>query len=120
MKDVNTIYSNGYGISFKWNKTISKNNLKTQLVFRNTGMLLNEKELFQFSVLIQKAINNSLDCNNCSLNKKCKSILLETPSEQINFAVNYKELQNIADLVNGTIFNLNLTKMLSSLDITKK
>lgn len=119
MEDINIIYSNNFGMAFTWKKQTKQNIFKIQLVFRNTGMLLCDKELKQFSKHIKIALTNSLKCNGCSHKNKCKSLLLETPTEQVSFAMNHKELKEIDDLVNGTLFNLDFETILKKNTIKK-
>ena len=117
MSDIDKIYSNNFGISFKWKKT--KHRHKTQIIFRDTGMLLIDQELKEFLRYIQNSLVNTLACNNCIHKNNCKSILLETPAEQISFAVNYEELLSIENLVKGTLFNLELNALLDHHTILK-
>ncbi len=119
MEDINIIYSNSFGMAFTWEKHTKQNIFKVQLVFRNTGMLLNKVELKQFSKHIKIALKNSLKCNGCCHKNKCKSLLLETPTEQVSFAMNQKELKDIDDLINGTLFHLDFNSLLKKNTINK-
>ena len=44
----------------------------------------------------------------------CKSILVEAPNPQTTFAMSYKEIQEIQDLVKGTLFQMGLDKILKA------
>ncbi len=118
-KDIITIYNNSFGISFKWKRTEAKNLNKVQLVFENTGLFLNYKELLLFEKNITDALKRPSICNDCKTNISCKSILLETPVAQISFAMSYKELNDMYDLVNGTLFQLGLDTILQKNTIHK-
>ena len=119
MEDIDLLYSNNFGMAFTWKKHTEIDIIKVQLVFRNTGMLLSCNELNEFSLHIKKALKNSLNCNTCVLQEKCKSLLLETPAKQISFAMNYKELNEINELVNGAVFNLHFDSILKKNSINK-
>jgi len=119
MEEIDKIYSNSFGISFRWKNALVKNVEKTQIIFRDTGVFLSTSEIKNFSCLITAAIKRSLACGKCSYSDSCKSILLETPFNHINFAVNYNELINIDDLIKGTLFNLELNTVLNKNTIKK-
>ncbi|WP_010523269.1 hypothetical protein [Aquimarina agarivorans] len=116
--DIITIYNNSFGIAFKWKKT--KHLDKIQLVFDRTGLYLNYKELVVFSKQITAALKRPSVCLSCKASNNCRSILLETPAEQITFAMSYKELNEMYELVQGTIFQLGLDRILQKNTITKQ
>ncbi len=118
-KDIITIYNNSFGISFKWKRTESKDLNKVQLVFENTGFYLNHNQLISFLKNITDALKRPSICNDCKNNSSCKSILLETPVAQVSFAMSYKELNDMYDLVNGTLFQLGLNNILQKNTINK-
>lgn len=111
MSDIIQIYSNDIGISFQWKK--SSSNL-TQIIFRDIGFHLTANEIKLFLGKIHNAKNLNT-CSNCELNKKCRSILLETPSHRVSLAVSSEELNLIEDLLEGTLFQLNLSVYLNRL-----
>ncbi|OEK09534.1 hypothetical protein A8C32_12565 [Flavivirga aquatica] len=115
MNDINTIYYNNFGIAFQWKRGIVKDLKKTQLVFRNTGLFLTQKELIQFSYNIKKCVES------CSLGSDpCELLFLETLNPQITFAMSHTELKDMQDLIKGTLFQLGLTKILEEFTINKK
>lgn len=117
-KDIDKLYANSIGISFKWKHVKGEKRNKIQLVFKDTGMFLTKKQLLQFFNYINTAIYKSSKCGSCELNNKCKSILLETPVELLSFAVNYNELSLLKELVEGTFFEINLKNILKSRNIS--
>lgn len=117
MDEIYTIYNNDYGISFQWKRDALKDLKKIQLVFRDTGLFLTLKELAKFAKIIEKTINRPSKCNKCKEDKNCKSIVLETPAAQVSFAMSYNELLNIKDLVEGTLFKLQLENIYKRLSI---
>lgn len=119
MEEINQIYANSFGISFRWKNASTKNTKKTQIIFRDTGIFLDTEEIKKFSNLINSALKRVHDCGKCPYNDSCKSLLLESPFKQINFAVNYKELTNIDDLIKGTLFNIEFNNILEK-NIIKK
>ncbi len=108
MNDVNPIYYNTFGVAFQWKRNTVKNIRKVQLVFRDTGLLLSYQELTQFSKNIKCTRDSGSLCNDCAQNESCRALLLDSPSPQVSFAMNMKELDAIQDLVEGTLFQLNL------------
>ncbi len=108
MQDIHRIYHNDYGIAFQWKKDIKKGNVDTiQIVFRNTGFYLNYKEIQDFYNKI-KAAQYIQKCKGCTSQHKCASYLLQTPSEKVDLAVTSDELNQIKDLIKGTLFQIEL------------
>jgi len=118
MQDIYPIYHNAFGFAFLWKRNSVKDIMKVQIVFRDTGLLLSKEELNQFSKNIKYTKDNSSLCNDCSLNESCKALLVDSPAKQITFAMNAKELDSIMDLVNGTIFQMELDDFLDSICAT--
>lgn len=115
MRDIHHIYHNNFGMAFQWKKTTAKDIKKVQIVFRDTGLLLSKEELTQFSKNIKYTRDNSSLCSDCANNESCKALLIDSPAPQITFAVNFKELNGIQDLVEGTLFQMNLNDYLGGL-----
>lgn len=111
MKEINVIYSNSIGIAFRW--THVENNL-TQIIFRNTGFHLSEKEIALFVKKISEA-KSQKKCKQCCLSANCKSILLQTPSNKVSMAISYNELKQIEDLLRGTLFKTEMHNYLTDL-----
>ncbi len=118
MKDINAIYYNHFGIAFQWKNGTVKNHKKIQIVFRDTGFLLTKKELARFSNKIEHTIKENSVCNCCTKKEVCRSLLLETPVPQVSLAVSKNELSAIQDLIEGTLFQLNMDSYLD--EICKK
>ena len=110
MSDVYKIYDNQIGISFKWHK----DSLLTQIIFKNVGfhLCLEEIELFIDQIQLSRVHKSCLDCK---MSDDCKSLLLRTPSSNVSMAVSLKELNDIEDLLNGTMFQLELNDYLKDL-----
>ena len=113
MQDINPIYYNEFGIAFQWKRSTIKDLKKVQFVFRDTGLLLTKEELLQFQKSISCALKSSSQCEECRKSESCRSLLLDTPAPQVTLALSKSELTNIHDLVNGTLFQLNLDSYLS-------
>ncbi len=103
MNDVQKIYSNEIGISFRWNHV---NTDLTQIIFRDTGFHLSEKEIEIFINKLDDA-KKIKQCQVCQ-EKNCKSILLQTPSNKVSLAISKTELGQIEDLLKGTLFQIRL------------
>ncbi|MFS4494539.1 hypothetical protein [Maribacter sp. 2308TA10-17] len=115
MQDIHPIYHNNFGVAFQWKRNKVKDIMKVQIVFRDTGLLLSKEELTQFSKNIKYTKDNSSLCNDCAQNESCKALLIDSPAPQITFAVNVKELNGIQDLVEGTLFQMNLDNYLGGI-----
>lgn len=113
-KEICKIYHNNFGIAFVWNLPKAAKSNKVQLVFNHLGFQLSLKEIELFAKQIEISRTSYASCGSCSLKKECKSILLETPSSLVSLAVNKEELDLLADLVNGTLFWLQLQDYLTS------
>ncbi len=112
MNSIQHIYINSWGTSFYWKK---ENNLlldRVQLVFRETGFYLTKEELHHFNYCIQESFMLNKGCNECELKNKCHRFLLKTPCSQIDLAVSMQELHAVKDLVEGTLFKMNLNDYL--------
>jgi hypothetical protein len=114
--DLNKIYSNDIGITFKW-KGLSDghpyNNI-INLVFNETGLHFNLIELYIFQQDIEKALNRPLPCES-KYPKECKSILLETPLSQLSFAMSYNDLVLMKELIEGSLFQIALSNILQNI-----
>ncbi|MFD2605655.1 hypothetical protein ACFSSG_09160 [Euzebyella marina] len=113
MDDITLIYNNKFGLAFKWTKeSLSKK--KVQLVFRDTGLYLSTIELKSFAKNINKCLQ-STNCSNCPQNENCRNLLVDSPIKNVTFAMNKKEINDMKDLVEGTLFHLNLDQYLERL-----
>ncbi|SHI82766.1 hypothetical protein SAMN04488096_1052 [Mesonia phycicola] len=103
MDDIRIIFRNEFGIAFYWK---SKKD-KIQIVFRDTGFILNLEEIksFQKNVLNVQA---EKCCSKCNYTRSCKNLLLKTPSSKIDLAVSLDELGEINELLGATIFKLEM------------
>lgn len=117
MHDIDPIYYNHFGIAFKWKGNTVKTIEKVQMVFRDTGLLLSFEELVRFSQNIKCSIKQGHQnlCKDCQHNDSCRSLLLDTPAPQVSLAISQKELYAIRDLVEGTLFQLNLNDFLGDI-----
>ena len=107
MKEIEQIYFNEFGVAFHWKKEQKVLKSKVQLVFKETGFYLSKEELTIFAGNIDLTCNE-LSCNTCEFQRKCHKFLLKTPLQQIDLAVSVDELMQIKDLVEGTIFQIQL------------
>lgn len=107
MNAIDRIYSNEVGISFFWKKQQSTSFPKVQLVFRDIGFLLTLNELKDFSDAC-RITEQSQCCDQCVDEINCRSLLLRTPSDKIDLAISKKELEQVQELINGTIFRIEL------------
>ncbi len=116
MNAIDKIYSNEVGISFFWKKEVNACKPRVQLVFRDIGFLLTLHELKHFSELCAIAIQSQY-CNACKNVQNCRSLLLRTPSEKIDIAVSISELTQIEELINTTIFKVELKNWIKNINL---
>lgn len=116
MNAIDKIYSNELGISFFWKEEKHVSMAKVQLVFRDIGFLLTLNELKDFSNSCTTTIESQC-CNQCQSPQNCRSLLLRTPSDKIDLAVNREELHQIQELINGTIYRVELQNWLKNLPL---
>ncbi len=108
MKEIKQIYYNRFGTSFYWKKDNEVYLNKIQFIFRDTGFYFNRQEIELFQNCIKESYRLNESCEDCELKNKCTKFLLKTPCFQIDLAVSIEELSEINDLVEGTIFKINL------------
>jgi len=112
MDDVALIYHNNLGIAFRWKKYIPNTDTRrVQIVFKDMGFYLLPEEIQDFSHNIKTA--KYYNCGNCNNHKNCRNILLRSPLEKMDFAVTALELEQISDLIEGTLFKLVLEDYLN-------
>ncbi|SHI98117.1 hypothetical protein SAMN04488508_104333 [Aquimarina spongiae] len=114
MSPIDKIFSNEIGISFFWKKETQTNTPKVQLIFRDIGFLLTLNELKDFSDSCTNTIQSQC-CSECMDPEHCRSLLLRTPSDKIDLAVNRQEIHQIQELINGTIFKMELKSWINGL-----
>lgn len=101
------IFTNEIGLSFQW----QKNAILTQIIFRDIGfhLSIDEIELFIDQIELSRI---KQPCIDCKLGQDCRSMLLKTPSHKVSLAVSLNELNEIEDLLKGTLFQLQLNEYL--------
>lgn len=114
MEQIEQIYYNDFGVSFYWKKEGESLLEKIQLVFKETGFYFSYNELRVFTHLIN-ASYHSIQCGNCDLKNSCGKFLLKTPCENVDLAVSVKELRQIKDLIDGTLFQIWLDDYLNEI-----
>ncbi|MDT0690350.1 hypothetical protein RM549_11175 [Salegentibacter sp. F188] len=113
MEDVDLIYHNKFGIAFRWkNSELKADPKRIQLVFKDMGFYLLREEILQLSNNIQTAAQHN--CCKCDM-KNCRSILIKSPLLKMDFAVTREEMEQISDLIEGTLFRLNLLHYLDDI-----
>ena len=108
MKEIKQIYYNDLGTSFYWKKENELVTDKVQLVFRETGFYFSKHELHLFKTCIEDSFILNGCCEECEMRNQCHKFLLKTPCSQIDLAVSMEELNAVKDLVEGTLFKMNL------------
>ncbi|OCB77360.1 hypothetical protein [Flavobacterium crassostreae] len=108
MDEMKQIYYNNSGTSFFWKKENEVLTHCIQLIFRETGFYFTRQELQLFRGCIDESYQLNKCCDGCPLKNNCYKFLLKTPCSQIDLAVSMRELKAIKDLVEGTLFKINL------------
>lgn len=104
------VFDNNIGISFQW----KKNAALTQVIFRDIGFHLSMDEIELF--MEETALSRSKQpCLGCKLGADCRSMLLQTPVPKVSIAVSLNELNEIEELLKGTLFQLQLDYYLHEL-----
>ncbi|KAF2514513.1 hypothetical protein E0W68_13655 [Flavobacterium salilacus subsp. salilacus] len=114
MKEIEQIYHNEFGVAFHWIKNDAVLTERVQLIFKETGFYLEHHELDEFKMLVN-ATCAQYNCNDCCYRQACQRVLLKTPVSEVDLAVTQKELYLIKDLMEGTLFNLNLSYYIKEL-----
>ncbi|MDG1870403.1 MAG: hypothetical protein P8I78_00405 [Flavobacterium sp.] len=112
MNEMKQIYYNDSGTSFFWRKENEILSDKIQMIFRETGFYFSRQELKHFRCCIDESYALNKCCEDCELKNDCHKFLLKTPCSQIDLAVSMKELKSIKDLVEGTLFKIDLDEYL--------
>lgn len=107
MREIEQIYYNDFGVSFHWKKDSMVLTEKVQIVFKETGFYLSLNEIRAFAQIIDNTCEE-MECSNCCHRANCHKYLLKTPLQQIDLAVSKNELLQIKDLVEGTLFTMDL------------
>ena len=115
MEDIIPIYHNEFGVAFQWKRNLAKNIFKIQLVFKDTGFLLSKKEVELFSQNVLTTIESVSLCANCTRKEECKAHIIQTPASQISLAMNYREIRALNDLLDGTLFHLELDNLITGI-----
>ena len=108
MREIQQIYHNSFGIAFYWKQNSQTILDKVQLVFKETGFYFTVSELNIFCDLIEYSIIENSCCEACELKYSCHKFLLKTPCSSIDLAVSMTELKSIKDLVEGSLFKIEL------------
>ncbi|WP_306352103.1 hypothetical protein [Flavobacterium sp. '19STA2R22 D10 B1'] len=114
MEQIEQIYFNEFGVSFYWKKGEETLSDRVQLVFKETGFYFSSEELDCFIDLIDASYYR-MKCEGCNFRNSCGKFLLKTPFEHIDLAVSVKELTEIKDLVEGTLFQIRLDTYLNDI-----
>lgn len=114
MREIEQIYHNNFGIAFYWKNGKEVISGKVQLVFKETGFYFTVAELNQFCDLIEDSLIENACCESCELKNSCHKFLLKTPCAAIDLAVSMKELKSIKDLVEGSLFKIELKEYVYS------
>jgi hypothetical protein len=114
MNDIEQIYYNNLGVAFHWiqNDVVLKE--RVQIVFKEIGFYLTLNEIKDFAQIINTTCKNC-ECGDCPYNNnQCHRCLLKTPLQHLDLAVSQTELLEIKDLVEGTLFTIELLDYISN------
>ena len=106
--DIEIISHNPFGIAFYWKINQSTDKEKIQLVFKDTGLLFNADQILLFHAYVEQSLQKHR-CINCS---DCK-FLLQTPIQELNFALEIEEITALNNLLKHVQFSVELDNLLS-------
>ncbi|MGX7667644.1 hypothetical protein [Flavobacterium pedocola] len=112
MQQLQEIYQNDLGIAFFWCTKDKILQEKIQLVFKETGFYLSTADLMKFAKELDMTCSK-ICCTDCELRNNCQRYLLRTPFDGLELAVSSDEALLIKDLVEGTLFQLQLNTYLN-------
>jgi len=112
MKHIDIIYRNDSGISFYW-KTSKYSSIKAQVVFRDMGFYFTLDQLKAFAHLTQDTLAQ-YTCKDCPAPRECRSLLLKTPSPDVDLAVSRDEVYAIQDLLDQTILRMETQQFMQT------
>lgn len=108
MEQIHQIYLNSIGIAFYWEKEEGIIPNRIQLIIKEIGLFFSLTELKDFNYLIDESLVKNNCCEDCALkNSNCK-FLLKTPLYPLDLSVSMNELKEIKDLINGTLFKIEM------------
>lgn len=110
MKDIEQIYRNDFGISFYWKEGNEIVSDKIQLLFKQMGFYFSIQELNEFHDLIENCVTDQNDADRYSTKRVFDKFLLKTPYVALDLEISPIELNSIKDLVDGSLFRLNLNE----------
>lgn len=110
MEDIEQIYRNNFGIAFYWKEGNEIKNDKIQLLFKQMGFYFSVQELNEFHDLIEDCVIDQNDFNSHGIKRVFDKFLLKTPYVAIDLEISPVELKSIKDLVDGSLFRLNLNE----------
>ena len=110
MNEIKQLYYNTFGVSFYWTKEGKPLSKRIQVVFKDTGMYLTAEQVLEFSELIKECGDSR--CDSCR-SKCCRKFLLKTPVPEIDLAVDQSEFLQIKDLIDGTLFRIDMFNYLN-------
>lgn len=113
-KHVNQLYHNSFGVAFHWKEVQHIQKDKVQLIFRDMGFLLTAAELKNFFEAVHETKSTIHCCEHCLEEKHCRNFLLKTPVHQVDLAISLNELLYIEDLIEGTLFQLELNQIIDN------
>jgi len=107
MKDIEQIYFNDFGVAFHWRKNDAVLKDRVQMIFKETGFYLSKDQIIEFADIIGQTCHEN-GCADCCHRARCHKFLLKTPLNAVDMAVSQSELLQIKDLVEGTLFKIDL------------
>ncbi|WP_313806691.1 hypothetical protein [Flavobacterium sp.] len=114
MQELQEVYHNDIGVAFFWKKDQQILTEKVQLVFKETGLYLTTPNLLKFAKELDTTCSK-ICCSDCELKNRCQRYLLRTPFDGLELAVSSDEALQLKDLVEGTLFQIQLNAYIGNL-----
>lgn len=119
-EDISTLYHNDFGMSFKWVDDLNNNDNNIRIIFRLACLYVSITQIKSLLCEVNSTLNKAETsyCNDCELNSSCKSLLMHIPNSDVSFAMSHIEMEQMKELLEGTLFQIELQNFLGRLDIT--
>lgn len=114
LNEIDRLYANKIGITFCWKheSLLSYYQEKINIIFKDTALLFNIIELEVFLEDIETAL---LKPSSNKVSDYSNTVILDTPLSQLRFAMTKHNLEQMQDLIRGTLFQIELSMMLNEM-----
>lgn len=113
---IHTLYTNSIGMSFQWSTFLDYES-PIQLKIKSASFELTLADLLDLSKIIESTYDTGCTCKICNSSSCFKVIQFKQEDIHIKIQTTLDELKQISELVRGTLFELQLNNLLTSLEL---